>query len=191
MPVPTPHASTISIGLPSDEQLRAVVGNDHDGSNMLNVLKMMAGTEDMYAPSVGFIKAIFQANGIDPKIREVIMLRTAKVLNCPYEWQANVVLATNVGIGAGDIEALASDHAVTDLDPAYVLICAATDELSLGANVSDTTLSALLDTYGEVVTRKLILIIGWFNLLSRFLNGCRVPLETVNKIGQGTTPLSA
>jgi len=57
--------------------------------------------------------------------------------------------------------------------------------------MSDTTLSALLDTYGEVVTRKLILIIGWFNLLSRFLNGCRVPLETVNKIGQGTTPLSA
>jgi hypothetical protein len=72
-----------------------------------------------------------------------------------------------------------------------VLICAATDELSLGANVSDTTLSALLDAYGDVVTRKLILIIGWFNLLSRFLNGCRVPLETVNKIGQGTTPLSA
>jgi hypothetical protein len=29
----------------------------------------------------------------------------------------------------------------------------------------------------------------WFNLLSRFLNGCRVPLETTDKIGTGTSPL--
>ena len=29
----------------------------------------------------------------------------------------------------------------------------------------------------------------WFNLLSRFLNGCRVPLETTDKIETGTSPL--
>jgi hypothetical protein len=32
-------------------------------------------------------------------------------------------------------------------------------------------------------------MIAWFNLLSRFLNGCRVPLETTDKIGAGTSPL--
>jgi hypothetical protein len=36
---------------------------------------------------------------------------------------------------------------------------------------------------------EVVLMIAWFNLLSRFLNGCRVPLETTDKIGAGTSPL--
>jgi hypothetical protein len=43
----------------------------------------------------------------------------------------------------------------------------------------DETLTDLLDRYGEAISRKIILMIGWFNLLSLFLNGCRVPLETI------------
>ncbi len=33
------------------------------------------------------------------------------------------------------------------------------------------------------------LTIGWFSLLSLFLNGTRVPLETTDKIGGRTAPL--
>jgi hypothetical protein len=44
--------------------------------------------------------------------------------------------------------------------------------------------------YGETVTRKLILIISWFNLLSCFINGCRVPLEVTDKIGDKAAPVS-
>ena len=40
---------------------------------------------------MGIVKAMFAAKGIDPKIREMIILRAAKVLNAPYEAQANVV----------------------------------------------------------------------------------------------------
>jgi hypothetical protein len=41
----------------------------------------------------------------------------------------------------------------------------------------------------ETVTRKLILIISWFNLLSCFINACRVPLETIDKIGNESAPV--
>jgi len=34
------------------------------------------------------------------------------------------------------------------------------------------------------------LIIGWFNLLSRFLNGCRIPLEDFEKLRAKTDPLN-
>jgi hypothetical protein len=39
------------------------------------------------------------------------------------------------------------------------------------------------------MTRKIILIISWFNLLSCFINGCRVPLETSDKIGNESAPV--
>jgi NAD(P)-dependent dehydrogenase (short-subunit alcohol dehydrogenase family) len=39
---------------------------------------------------IGLVQAVFQAKDIDPKMRELIILRSAYLLDCPYEWQANV-----------------------------------------------------------------------------------------------------
>jgi alkylhydroperoxidase family enzyme len=181
---------SITISLPTDESVQSVVGPSYEPDNELNVIKMMAGTEDMYSAAVGFIRALFLARGVDPKTREMIMLRAAKVLHCPYEWEANKVLATNVGLNELEIEAAGSEGPVLGVDADYVLICRATDELSLDANLTDATLAELLDRYGEVVCRKLILMIGWFNLLARFLNGCRVPLENFEKLRNKTDPLA-
>jgi len=78
---------------------------------------------------------------------------------------------------------------VTGVKEDYVLICKATDELSNSGTLTDSTLQDLLKRHGEVITRKLVLMIGWFNLLSIFLNGCRVPMEITEKIGTKTSPL--
>src|SRR6202044_2328198 len=150
---------------------------------------MFAGTEDLYETTVGLVKAIFQTQGIDPRIREMIILRAAAILNAPYEWQANTQMAKNVGLSPKEIDAAASDGPVVGINPEYVLVCKATDELSTSGTLRDETLRELLDQYGETISRKIVLMIAWFNLLSRFLNGCRVPLETTDKIGTGTSPL--
>ncbi len=98
-------------------------------------------------------------------------------------------MASNAGLTATEIEAVSSDGPVTGLDGAYLLLCQATDELSQTGTLTDGTLTELLDTYGQVTTRKYITTIAWFNLLSLFVNGCRVPLETTDKIGSRTSPL--
>jgi hypothetical protein len=119
----------------------------------------------------------------------MIILRAAKVLNSPYEWQANVPMSLNNGLSQLEVEAAASDGPVTGVKEDYVLICKATDELSNSGTLTDSTLQDLLKRHGEVITRKLVLMIGWFNLLSIFLNGCRVPMEVTEKIGTKTSPL--
>jgi alkylhydroperoxidase family enzyme len=177
------------IPLPSDETVRRIIGESYDREKTLNVIKMFAGTEDMFAATIGLVKAVFQAQGIDPKLREMIILRTATVLNAPYEWQANTQMARNTGLSASEINAAGSIGPVAGINPEYVLICKATDELTTAGTLRDETLRKLLDKYGEMISRKLVLMIAWFNLLSRFLNGCRVPLETTDKIGTGTSPL--
>jgi alkylhydroperoxidase family enzyme len=187
---PTPYTSQVAIPLPSDADAKKVVGDAFDPDKTLNVLKMFAGAEDMYLATIGLVRAVFQTKGIDPKTREMIILRAAKVMNCPYEWQANVLFAANAGLSPNEIQAASSDGPVAGINPEYVLICQATDELSTDATLRDETLRKLLDRYGDVISRKLVLMIAWFNLLSRFLNGCRVPLETTEKIAPGqTSPL--
>ena len=189
MTPPTSYNTRVAIPLPSDEKIRAVVGSTYDPVQALNVLKMMAGTEDMFDALIGLVKAVFGATGVDPKLRQMIILRAAKVLNSPYEWQANVPMSLNNGLSQLEVEAAASDGPVTGVKEEYVLICKATDELSTSGTLTDSTLQDLLNRNGEVITRKLVLMISWFNLLSLFLNGCRVPLEVTDKIGTKASPL--
>ena len=181
----------VAIPLPSDDAVRRIMGNSYDPEKTLNVIKMFAGTEDLFDATIGLVKAIFNAQGVDPRTREMIILRAATLLDSPYEWQANTQMAKNVGLSPKEINAAASDGPVVGIDPEYVLVSKATDELSKTGTLRDETLSELLDKYGESISRKIILMIAWFNLLSRFLNGCRVPLETTDKIGTGTSPLDS
>lgn len=189
MNTPTSYTSSVSVPLPTDDAIKQVIGSTYDPAKTLNVQRMLAGTEDMYAAAVGLVTAVFKAEGVEPKTREMIILRAAKVLNTPYEWQANSAMAKNMGLSAEEVAAAASDGPVSGINPDYVLVCQATDELSKTGTLTDPTLSAMLARYDPVTCRKLILMVGWFNLLSLFLNGCRVPLETSDKIGKDTTPL--
>lgn len=150
---------------------------------------MFAGTEDMFGAAMGLVKAVFGAEGIDPKLRQMIILRAAKVLNAPFEWQANVPMSLNNGLTQAEIDAAASDGAVEGIGADYVLVCRATDEMSTAGTLTDTTLLLLRDRFGSVLARKFVLIIAWFNMLSLFLNGCRVPLESTDKIGTKKSPL--
>jgi alkylhydroperoxidase family enzyme len=150
---------------------------------------MFAGTEDMFPALIGMVKAIFGTTGIDAKHREVIILRAAAVLNCPYEWQANEQMASNAGLSKAEINTLAADGPVKDIDKEHALLAQATGELLKNGTLTDTTLQSLLDTFGTVLTRKYITTISWFSMLSLFLNGHRVPMETTDKIGTRTSPL--
>jgi alkylhydroperoxidase family enzyme len=179
-----------SIQLPEESELRAVIGPGYDADTTLNVIKMFAGTGDMFDVSIAFIDALFASSDIDPKAREMIVLRTATIMNAPYEWQANAAMARNLGLSPQEIDATAVNGPVTGVHPDFVLLCKATDELSTNATLSDATVDELLQRYDQTLCRKYVLIIAWFNLLPRFVNGCRVPLETTDKIGSKTSPLA-
>lgn len=184
----TEYTSKVAVPLPSDDEAKKVIGGSFN-PDTLNVIKMFSGTGDMYSASVGFVNAVFQAEGINLKAREMIILRSAKILNSPYEWQANVVFARNVGLSEDEINAVASDGPVTGINPEYVLLCKATDEMTKTGTLTDATLTEMMKRYDVTHCRKYILIIAWFNLLPRFLNACRVPMETTDKVGNKTGPL--
>jgi alkylhydroperoxidase/carboxymuconolactone decarboxylase family protein YurZ len=188
---PTPYHASVVVPLPDEDEIARSFGDGYDPDTALNVLKMMSGTGDFFPALIGMVKAVFGERDIDDKHREVIILRAASVLNCPYEWQANERMAHNAGLTTSEIEAIAGDGALglDSLDGDYQLVIAATDELLSSGTLTDGALQSLLDTFGTTTTRKYIATIAWFSLLSLFLNGTRVPMETTDKIGQRTSPL--
>jgi alkylhydroperoxidase family enzyme len=186
---PNGYRSHATLPLPTDAQIGPELVKELQQSHNLNVSRMLAGTADMYPGAKALVQAVFQAKDVDPRLRELIILRSAYLLDCPYEWQANVVMAKNTGYTQADIDAVAVDGPVIGIDPKIDLVMLATDELTKTGTLSDDTLEQLRKHYDDTICRKLVLIIAWFNLLARFLNGCRVPLETGDKLGKRTSPL--
>jgi alkylhydroperoxidase family enzyme len=168
MTYPTNYQSSVAIPLPDDDLIGRVVGDSYDPATALNVVKMFASTKDMSGATAGLVKAVFNAEGIDPRLRQIIILRAAKVLNAPYEWQANVPMSLNNGLTQVEIDAAAADGPVVGIGSDYVLVCRATDEMSKSGTLTDPTLQALKYRFGDVLARKFVVNIAWFNLLSLF-----------------------
>jgi alkylhydroperoxidase/carboxymuconolactone decarboxylase family protein YurZ len=145
MAIPRQYPHTTAVPTPSDDDVRRVVGDSYDPDSALNVTKMFAGTEDLFPALIGMVQAVFGTPDIDAKHREMIVLRSASVLNVPYEWQANAKMAANADLTAGEIQAAASDGLVQGVAEEYVLICRATDELLRDGTLSDPTLAGLLE----------------------------------------------
>jgi alkylhydroperoxidase/carboxymuconolactone decarboxylase family protein YurZ len=109
------YSTSVAIPLPTDEQLGRETVAKLTRANDLNAARMLAGTADMLDGVTGLVQAVFQAKDIDPKMRELIILRSAYLLACPYEWQANVVMAKNTGCTQEQIDAMTSDGLPTGL----------------------------------------------------------------------------
>jgi alkylhydroperoxidase family enzyme len=194
-PHPTPHVPQyrpwkVAVPLPSDADLSPETLKLLSQGAPLHVLRMFAGAQDMYPGIVALIKGVFTSQGVDPKLREIIILRTAYLTNCAYEWEANVVFARDVGLTDEQIALLCTDGPVTGLDPLSNLISRATDEITQQVAISDDALAQLLERFGPSITTKYIVAITWFNMLSRFLLSTRVPRETDSAVLEGrTSPL--
>ncbi len=168
----------VAIPLPRDEELSQANRDQLARMSPINVVRMFAGTEELFLGSLALSQSIFTSKDIDPKLRETLMLRISHLIDCAYEWRANVAFGRNVGLTDDQIVLLRNDGPVTGLDPASNLICRVTDEITLHHAVSDEALSQLIDLYGPRKASKYILTICWFNLLGSFLLSTRVPLET-------------
>jgi alkylhydroperoxidase/carboxymuconolactone decarboxylase family protein YurZ len=83
---------------------------------------------------------VFQAKDIDPKMRELIILRSAYLRDCPYEWQANIVMAKNTSCTQEQIDAMTSQGAPTGPDDKMALVVLATDEVTESGTLTDATL---------------------------------------------------
>jgi len=187
----TDHSSyAAAVPLPSEQILSDAMGKTYDAEKTLNVVKMFAGAGDLFPAVDGLIQAIFGTEGIDAKTRELIIVRTAKVLGCTYAVQVGAVLARNTGLSAQEIDAALGDGPVSGIDPDYVLLCRAVDELSTQATLSDETLTRMQSKYDDTLCRKFVLMISWFNMVNRFENGCRVPSEPAEKIQGMKSPVA-
>ena len=139
------YPSDVAAPMPDEQAFRQILDESYDPAKTLNVVQMAARTQDM-----------FTADAIDPKLRQMIILRAATVLSAPYEWQANVPMYLNNGVTQAHVDAAGSAGPVRDVEPKYVLACKPTDEMYSASTLAGETHQSLLDQFDATATRKIM-----------------------------------
>jgi len=173
---------------PTAEETRAAFGSDFDPDKTLNGAIALAAAGDLAGPVIALMRAVFACPAANARLREAMILRTAVRLNCKYAVHASTQIALNSGLSQTEVEALTADGSVAGIDPDIVLIARMADEIAIRANLRADLLEAAIRRWGVSNTRKIILMLSWFNLVNRYENACRVPNDSDEKLARSSGP---
>jgi len=169
--------------LPTDDELAPEAREVIAALPPLNVFRAVAALPGSLRPFLELGASLLSGRHLTPAERELAILRVAHLTDAGYERQQHEQLAAAAGLDDAEIEATALEDPAAGLDADGALICAATDEITRDVRLSDATLARVRERWGDDGARELILTVGYYNMVSRFLESTRVPLEEGNPLG--------
>jgi len=116
---------------------------------------------------------------LEPRDREIVIHRTCARAGAEYEWGVHA-LAFGEPLGLSEEQLAASVNGQAD-DPAWsdsdALLVAAADELYDTATISETLWARLAEHLREDQLLELLILAGWYRLLSYVINAVGVERE--------------
>lgn len=115
-----------------------------------------------------------------PRDRQLAILRTAWLLQAPFEWGEHVKQSRRLGLSEEDIERVTQGPSADGWTDHERAIISAADELRDTAYISDDTWRILCVTLDERQLFELVVLIGQFTNVAYFQNSLRLRLEPGN-----------
>lgn len=114
---------------------------------------------------------------LPPRERELVILRVGANARAEYEFGQHTVIGLECGVTQDEIEALVHEpgtHAWSDGDRALIALA---DDLHADDCVSDATWANLASVWSDAQLAELLVVAGFYRLVSGFLNSTGVQLD--------------
>jgi 4-carboxymuconolactone decarboxylase len=144
---------------------------------VLNVQRMTANAQKIFLHRSRLSNALFTEITLDPRLREIAILRTAKDCRSVYEWTQHVPAARHVGVTDEQISAIENWQRAACFGELERLTLQFTDEVNANVKANRETLEALKKhlSPGEII--ELLVIIGHWRQTASILETTEVDLE--------------
>lgn len=143
-------------------------------TQLLNVFGTLAHHPELLRQWLGFATYLLTASTLEPRLRELVVLRVGWLCRSPYEWGQHVHVGRRVGVTDADLERLAAGPAAAGWSAAEAATLQATDELVARHTLSDASWCALQAHFTTQQVLDLLFLVGQYQLVSAALNACRV-----------------
>ena len=143
----------------------------------LNVVRICAHASEPLFDAQGRLGAgIADPAVLEPRLREAVILRVARLSNSAYELHHHVPLGRAAGLTEEELDALAAqDYAA--LNPLLAAAARFTDEVVTQLSPSDDTLAALRAQVSNQVLVNIVLTIGCYMSIARLIAVTGIELD--------------
>jgi len=148
-----------------DAGVERFLGGAPDAPRLPNVLGTLIRHPALAARWLPYNDVLLRTGTLDPRLRELVILRVAWSTGSEYEWVQHVRLGRGLGITDGEIGAIigAGGHEWTALESDLL---AAADELLDRTCVTDATWARLAAQLDQVQLMELVFVVGTYTCLS-------------------------
>jgi alkylhydroperoxidase family enzyme len=135
--------------------------------------------------AVGFLKlggALLRENELDSQLREIAILRVGILSKAGYEVHQHKRVARSVGLSDVKIAALEEGADTSVLSPMEMQVMAFTDQLVHHVKAPDAMFEAMRAKLSTRALSELVLTVGFYMMVSRFLENFGVDIESPGTI---------
>lgn len=142
----------------------------------LNIFRTLARNRDLYKGFLGLGSHLLSGGVLPAREREIVILRTGWRCGSEYEFGQHTVIGGDAGLTPQEIERLA-DAGQGEWSSADADLVAMVDELCRDDAVSGPTWGRLAARWSEPELLELVVLCGYYRLVSGLLNSVEVELE--------------
>jgi len=144
-----------------------------------NVYRALAGSPGVLEHMYGFASFLWNESALDQRLIELVILRVAQLTGSDYEWCRHRGIAARVGVPDAQVEALARwREAPAELfGAAERAALALTEEATLQVEAGEQRVAAVCELLGERATLELVVLAGFYGMVSRILRTLAVDPE--------------
>ena len=149
------------------------------GARQVNLYRSLANAPELLPAWIDWAWALRESCGTPRALRELMILRTAVVMRSEYEWVQHVAMARAAGVQEDKIQAIAAWQSSRLFEPVERAALMLADGMLTG-HVTDAVHDELARHFTDAERVELILTAGFYTMVPRVLDACRVPVERVD-----------
>ncbi|MHB8530812.1 MAG: carboxymuconolactone decarboxylase family protein [Caulobacteraceae bacterium] len=143
----------------------------------LNIFRMLGHSDQLIDGFTRLGTQILNFTSLDPVLREIAIIRVGVLSRASYEVFQHERIARRMGMSDALIAAVHEGPGATGLEAAQREVMAFTDEVVTKVRASDATFEPLKGRLGFKALQELTIAIGYYMLVSRFLETFDVDIE--------------
>ncbi len=146
---------------------------EEGGARVLNLYRALAHNPNVLLNFTRLGNSLLSRAELSPKLRELVILRIARLTGSEYEWAQHYPVALEVGVTREQTEAISHWSDSTKFSDEERAVLQYADEVAQNVEVKDKTFKALRQYLNEQCIVELTASIGYWGMVARFL----VPLQ--------------
>jgi alkylhydroperoxidase family enzyme len=160
-----------------DAAATAMAATGPDATHVPNVLTTLLRHPKLTGPFLAFNAVLLARPTIEPRWRELMILRVAWRTRSEYEWIQHVRMARQVGISDEEIAAVGLGPSATPWSSFERDLLSATDQMLDHYRVDDATWTRLAAQLDEPQLLELTFVVGTYTALAMVFNSAGLELD--------------